>query len=384
MATKKPKYTAEGPLEGISNIEDPRYQVIIHYTLPEILFLLIAGSVSYCNSICEIAAFGEEKLEWLRQYFPYKHGTPSHDTLNRVLGLIDAAAFETWFVGWVARKFDLPVGELLSIDGKRLVGSADRMDQIKSKAAGGQYARIIVNCFATSTGLVLGQKDVSSKMDEVHGAKQLVDSLAISGCCISGDANFCGRELLSLIIDQEADYLITLKGKNPKIYNAAAEAFNDPTIDKQIFQTEETGHGRHEKRTYGSIEARELPTQITESYANLMQVVEVRRERRITRKEKQATVETHYYITSLAQGIESLAGKIRDHWKIENNLHHVLDVGFGEDASRARKNNLASNLSLVRKTAINLLVPGKSKAGIKHKRMRAAFSDQRRSAIFQI
>lgn len=384
MATKKPKYTAEGPLDGINEIEDPRYQVIIHYTLPEILFLLIAGSVSFCNSLCEIAAFGEEKLDWLRRYFPYKHGTPSHDTLNRVLGIIDSTAFEDWFVGWVSRKFDIPADELLCLDGKRLNGSANRMDQIKSKTEGGKYAQIIVNCFATSAGIILGHKDVSSKMDELRGAEQLIESLDVSGRCISGDANFCSRKLLDLIIDQKADYLIALKGKNPKIHEASIEAFGNQTIDKQVFQTEETGHGRHEKRTYRSIQACELPAEIIASYANLAQVVEVCRERRVTRKEEQATVETHYYLTSLTQGIESLAGKIRAHWKIENNLHHVLDVGFGEDASRARKNNLASNLSLVRKTAINLLVPGKSKAGIKHKRMRAAFSDQRRSEIFQV
>ena len=95
----------EGPLSGISSVSDPRYSVIIHYTLPEILFLLISASVSYCNSLSETAAFGEEKLDWLRKYYPYKHGTPSHDTLGRVLGSISSEAFETWFVTWVSERF---------------------------------------------------------------------------------------------------------------------------------------------------------------------------------------------------------------------------------------------------------------------------------------
>lgn len=79
-----------------------------------------------------------------------------------------------------------------------------------------------------------------------------------------------------------------------------------------------------------------------------------------------------------------LAGKIRQHWAIENSLHHVLDVSFEEDASRMRKGHAATNFGLIRKVAINYLLPGKSKAGLKKMRTRAALSDKTRSKIFQI
>jgi predicted transposase YbfD/YdcC len=384
MATPKRNYSPDGPLDGISSIDDPRYEVIVHYTLPEIMFLLLAGSVSFCNSLSEIATFGEEKLDWLRAYFPYKHGTPSHDTLSRVLGMVDPESFHTWFVGWVANKFDVPVGELIALDGKRLASSANRMDQFKKKNQGGKYAKIIVNCFATGAGIILGHKDVSSKMNEVYGAEQLIESLDIKGCCISGDANFCGRKLLELIIGQDADYLIALKGSHPKLHDSAKQAFNDELISKHLYQTKETGHGREETRIYRSISVNELPHDITVSYPNLSQLIEVRRERRVVRKTDESSIEHHYYITSLDGAIEALSQKIRAHWRIENNLHHVLDVGFGEDGSRARNKNLASNLSLIRKASINYLMPGLKKTGIKHKRMRAAFSDQRRSEVFAI
>lgn len=384
MATPKHNYSADGPLEGISSIDDPRYEVIVHYTLPEIMFLLLAGSVSFCNSLSEIATFGEEKLDWLRGYFPYKHGSPSHDTLSRVLGMVDPESFHTWFVEWVANKFDVPVGELIALDGKRLASSANRMDQQKKKNQGGKYAKIIVNCFATGAGLVLGHKDVSSKMNEVYGAEQLIESLDVKGRCISGDANFCGRKLLDLIISQDADYLIALKGSHPKLHDAAKRAFSEEVIVKHLHQTKERGHGREETRTYRSIAANQLPDEITVSYPKLSQIIEVCRERKVVRKTKESTIEYHYYITSLNEGIEALSQKVRAHWRIENNLHHVLDVGFGEDNSRARNKNLASNLSLIRKASINYLMPGLKKAGIKHKRMRAAFSDQRRSEVFSI
>jgi hypothetical protein len=97
MQLQDTDYTYEGPLEGISVISDPRYQVLVWYSIPEVLFLLLSASVSFCNSAIQIATFGEEKLDWLRQYYPYKHGTPSHDTLNRILAMIQPAQFEHWF-----------------------------------------------------------------------------------------------------------------------------------------------------------------------------------------------------------------------------------------------------------------------------------------------
>lgn len=102
----------------------------------------------------------------------------------------------------MAETFDLEANELINFDGKRLAGSADKMDQSKKKDEGGKYAKLVVNAFAAGSGIVMGQCDVSSKLSEIKGAKQLLEDLSVGGCCISGDANFCSRELLELIIDK--------------------------------------------------------------------------------------------------------------------------------------------------------------------------------------
>lgn len=384
MKSQTTEYSYEGPLTGLSTINDPRYDVIIWYTIPEVLFLLLAGSISACNSAIQIATFGEEKLDWLRQYYPYKHGTPSHDTINRVLSLIDPTQFEHWFIGWTASKFNIAADDLLALDGKRLASSANRMDQNKRRSQGGEFAKIVVNCLAVGSGIVLGQRDVSSKASEPEGARQLIESLDVKGKCISGDANFCGFKLLELIIEKDADYLVALKGRNSKLLSAAKDVFSDPSIEKSEFETVEKGHGREETRTYRAVSASEIDTKLTTSYAAIAQIIEVQRLRRETRKNELATTETHYYITSLSSELEVVAGKIRDHWAIENSLHHVLDVSFGEDDSRMRKGNAATNFSIVRKISMNYLLPGKSKAGLKKMRMRAAFSDTRRTELFQV
>ncbi|MCB9351964.1 MAG: transposase family protein [Lewinellaceae bacterium] len=80
-------------------------------------------------------------MPWFRHYYPFKHGIPSHDTLNRVLGLIDKRAFERVFVQWVAQHFTMPQEELVNFDGKRLNSSANRADQSKKRNEGGNTPR---------------------------------------------------------------------------------------------------------------------------------------------------------------------------------------------------------------------------------------------------
>jgi predicted transposase YbfD/YdcC len=366
----------------LDSMEDPRNAKLAVHPLPEILFLLVVGTLCGYDELTVIASYGREKVDWLRKYYPYQSGVPSHDTLNRVLGLIDKRAFEKLFVQWVAQSFDLADGELINIDGKRLNSSADRASQSKKRAEGGEYAQIIVNVYAAGAGIVLAQNNVTDKMDEVKGAHELLDWLSLEGCCVSGDSNFCGRKLIDKVISSKADYLLALKGKSPKILEAAKAGFDCAQIPKVVFQTEETGHGRHEKRVYRSIRAQSLPGAVTSSYAQLNQVVEVMRSRTVTRTGKYME-ETHYYLTSLESGPEQLADKIRRHWSIENQLHYVLDVSFGEDACRSRIKNAASNLSLIRKISLNLLRLDPEPGSIKTKRMRLAVSDQRRDDLFE-
>ena len=313
-----------------------------------------------------------------------KHGTPSHDTINRILSLIQPKQFEQWFSEWIATKFDIPLDDLLALDGKRLASSANRMDQNKSKSEGGKFANIIVNCLAVGSGIVLGQCDVSRKASEPQGARQLIENLDVEGKCISGDANFCGFKLLEFIVNNGADYLITLKGRKAKLHTAVQGVFVDPTVNSVEFSTTEKGHGREETRVYSCLPAAMINDQLTAPYPKLKTIVKIERQRRETRKQADPTTEVHYYITSLTEDIKLLAHKIRGHWAIENSLHHVLDVSFEEEASRSRKGHAATNFSIVRKIAINFLLPGKSKAGLKTMRTRAALSDRRRSELMRI
>jgi predicted transposase YbfD/YdcC len=72
-------------------------------------------------------------------------------------------------------------------------------------------------------------------------------------------------------------------------------------------------------------------------------------------------VRSHYSCTTQEEH------RIRLHWGIENKLHWVLDVAFGEDLSRNRAGHAAQNFSLLNRIALNLLKQDKtSKIGFRH------------------
>jgi predicted transposase YbfD/YdcC len=375
------KTTDTNPFMGLfEQVHDSRSPDYIVYPLEEILFLLVTATLSGSDELTMTAVFGEDKLSWLRQYYAYENGVPSHDTLGRVLSKIDRREFEHIFVNWVSRHFGIDPNSLVHFDGKRINSSADKLDQSKKRSEGGKYADLIVNVYASAAGITLAQNNVSDKMDEIRGALELLDWLDLSGCCITGDANFCRTAIIEKIIARKADYILALKLNWPKQYEDAQALFDDQDIEKQCWETEETGHGRYEKRTYRSIGKEDFPSSMINQFAGIRQLIEVNRTRIVQRKDKVEN-DTHYYITSLEEPIDQLAQKIRKHWSIENELHYVLDVAFNEDASRIRKGHAASNQSLIRKIALNMLRVSKQKGSIKTQRMKCAISDAHREKI---
>jgi predicted transposase YbfD/YdcC len=87
-------------------------------------------------------------------------------------------------------------------------------------------------------------------------------------------------------------------------------------------------------------------------------------------------VETRYYLSSLPADAKLLNETVRSHWGVENALHWVLDVTFGEDRSRIRKENAPENFGLLRRLALCLLKrETSSKRSIKGKRLRASWDD---------
>jgi hypothetical protein len=132
-------------LTSLSNFEDARIDRKKLYPLNEILFMTTSAVLSGFEEWDEIVDFGNTKLDWLRKYLPFENGIPSHDTVNRVISMIDFRSFETCFINWATMDIEFPGDTVISIDGKRLRGSASKKDQQTSHSEGGKSAVHLVH-----------------------------------------------------------------------------------------------------------------------------------------------------------------------------------------------------------------------------------------------
>lgn len=79
---------------------DPRIERSKLYPLEEILFVVLCGSICGAESWRDFVSFGEEKLDFLREYFPFRSGIPCKNTFARVCGVLDPEKFRECFIAW--------------------------------------------------------------------------------------------------------------------------------------------------------------------------------------------------------------------------------------------------------------------------------------------
>lgn len=372
--------TLEGLLTALDKVQDPRVDRKKLYPLIEVLFLTTSAVLSGFEDWDEIVDFGEEKLAWLRKYLPYENGIPSHDTINRVVSLIDYRLFEECFINWATMSIELPQGTVISIDGKKLRGSATKKEQQTPHSQGGKSATHLVHAWCHEFQLCLAQYKIDSKSNEITAIPVILDFLEISGCIITLDAMGCQKTIAEKIIIKEADYIMGLKDNQAALNLAVFTAFqeHDKQAEGSKSHQKDKNHGREEFRLCRVLPAALLPdwAQVAD-WNGLKSVIEIQSQRTIL-STGVVENETRYYISSLEVDAPTFNQLIRSHWNVENQLHWSLDVIFGEDQSRKRIRNAAQNFSTIRKIALNLLKAQSEKISINRKRNKCALSDQYR------
>jgi predicted transposase YbfD/YdcC len=353
----------ENPLKYFSEVRDPRVERNREHLLEEILLIAIAAVVSGAESWNDIADFGEEKKVWLKSFLKLPGGIPSHDTFNRVFAALDPDELEAGFAAWVSSLASLTAGGVVAIDGKTLRGTRE---------AGKKSLVHMVSAWSEANHLVLGQRKVDEKSNEISAIPKLLDALELAGTVVTLDAMGCQREIAAQIVGKKADYVLALKGNQGLLAEQVKDSF--ALLPTASVSTEvDCGHGRVEQRTCSVIGDLSLIEKEVE-WLGLASLVRIEAERfhKATGKIER---ETRFYIASLAPDATRINAVVRQHWGIENKLHWTLDVAFGEDRSRKRAGNAAQNFSAINKIALNLLKQDKSSTrGIKGKRLKAAWS----------
>lgn len=350
--------------ESFEEVGDPRVERTKLHPLMNVLVMALCGAIAGANGWDELALFARAHLKWFATLFDAPHGAPSADTFRRVFEVLDPRELEAALQRWIATMSESFAGEVVAIDGKSLKGAI--------KKAGTTTPLHLLHAWAVGQHLLLGQQRVDGAPGEVAAIPELLKRLSIEGATVTTDANGCTKAVTSAVREAKADYVLALKGNRGPLHAKVQEIF--ATAEKHKFRGVPThrsktkAHGRTEQRV---VRALLLPQCSAPSgWCDLKTVVMVDRTRQVSGK---TTTERHYYITSLEPDVEKLAHTIRSHWGIENNLHWMLDVAFGEDSRRIRDERSAENYALVSRIALMMLKRSPERLSVNLKRKKAGW-----------
>jgi predicted transposase YbfD/YdcC len=355
-------------LTHFAGLEDPRDPRGKEHLLLDIVVIVVCAVISGADGWDDIAEYGRAKQEWLGSFLELANGIPCADTFGRVFARIDPEGMQQCFQSWVRAVSQLIHGEIVAVDGKTLRHSDDW--------EAGKGAIVMVSAWASASRLVLGQRKVSEKSNEITAIPELLKLLEINGCIVTMDAMGCQKEIAAEIVEAGADYVLALKGNQGGLFEDVqwlfkqAESVDFEGVEHSFAQRVDKGHGRIEIRRCWTLSQLDYLTQ-KPLWKGLQTVVKVESVRRCQGK---VTTESRFFISSLASDAAVLLNAVRTHWSIENSLHWVLDVSFGEDDSSIHRDYAAENMAVLRHLALNLLSRDSSeKRGIAARRKKAAW-----------
>ena len=355
-------------LTHFEELDDPRQSGKVAYPLEEMLLQCLFAVLAGADSWVEIAEFGKKKLDFLRRFRAFENGTPSHDQFGNLFAALDAEAFQSCFIAWVASLAKLGP-DIVAIDGKTLR---------RSYQEGGAKAPIhMISAFSSRQRLVLGQRKVADKSNEITAIPELLDLLTVKGAIVTTDAMGCQKEIASKILAKEAGYVLALKGNQGTLSDDVelffseqkARKFEDTVVSRH--ETLEKSHGRIETRSYTSTDGIDWLKE-RHDWVGLKSIVMVESTREIIGGKTEQ--ETRFYISSLVADAVRQGDAIRSHWGVESH-HWVMDMVFRDDECRIRRDNSPANFATIKHIASNLMRAKLDKHSMRVKRRLAAWDD---------
>ena len=349
-------------IRSLTLIDDRRNNKNKRYPLPLLLLIAFCASISKHDSwytMQDYALAHEASIRVLyKQLFgeELEHVTPSHDTLNRALQVIPHKVFKEAYQNWIADllQWDEQTRQIC-IDGKTMRGVKKLSPDTESH---------IVSAYDPHLQLVLSMDAVPVKRNELDSIRRLLGELDVTDALITIDAIGCQHDVAEQVLEAGGDYVLQVKGNQPTLLQELEDSF--PNISKGYTVNKEEGleHGRIEHRQMKSVVL--SPEMLDDSYAfkdwaGIKSIHRITRKRYDKRQGKETT-EMSYYISSIEDS-KRIFRAIRDHWKIENQLHYMLDVYLGEDGWSKRAGEAAINMELMAKIDLFILQRLKAKLG---------------------
>jgi len=336
-----PGAAAEDLLEALGRVPDPRGR---RYPLVPVLAIAVCAMLAGARSYAAIAEWAADAPPRLRARLGLPGPVPDLATIWRVLTTVDPAAVDRAAGAWVSAQLAArrPTAQVvLAVDGKTVRGAR----------TGDGTAPHLLACLDHGAGVVLAQVAVDGKTNEITVFTALLAQAGdLDGVLVTADALHAQREHATWLHERGAHYLVTVKGNQPSLLRQLRSL---PWKQVPLGHVQDgRGHGRIEKRI-----VKVVTVAAGLAFPHAAQAIQVIRKSRSPGSRRWRT-ETSYAITSLGSDQarpDQLAAWIRGHWKIENCLHWVRDVTFGEDASTARTGTGPHVMAALRNLVISIL-----------------------------
>jgi len=336
-------------LSILEGLPDPRQARKVWHKLIDIVALVLLATLGKADDWEEIEAFGRGHEEYLRKHLELPNGIPGHDTIRRVMAMIDPIAMEKIKQQWESI-LNSEEGEklkrILNIDGKTLCGSGD----INHRALH------VVTVWSKEDGISLGQKAIPAKSHEGEAIMELLDQLNCKGQTFTIDAMGTQRDIAEKIVRKKGDYVLAVKGNQGNLEKDIQEYFGDEYFRNQI--AGDSGYHMTREKAHGGIETREYYQTEDIDWLNSKGkwhgIKSIGMVKSQTEKRGKVTEQTRYYISSLSLDVDYFAKAVRGHWAVES-MHWQLDVTFREDANKTLDKWAALNLHTIRKFSMTLL-----------------------------
>jgi len=340
----------------LEKLADPRKARGIRHRLVMLLTVTVCAVAAGARTFVAVAEWVADLPAALAETVGTGGRCPSESTIRRTVRDIDADAFDTAIGGFVQRLCAAAAvsgrRRVVAVDGKTLRGSR-HVDRAGNLVVGRHLLAVIDQ----HTRVVLGQVDVEGKTNEITAFIPLLDTLTgidLAGTVITVDALHTQREHVTELAARGAHWVLSVKGNQPRLRRQlAALPWREVEI---VHRSSGTAHGRREIRTLKVVT---IAAGI--EFPHARQAIQVvRKTRRVNArsgKKGKWRTETVYAITDLQPHQarpDELAEWIRGHWQIENALHWVRDVTFGEDLSQVHTGAAPQVMATVRNLVISL------------------------------
>lgn len=374
-------------------VPDPRCGRETKHDHAEVLVCLVAGFLAGRTTIRRSLRWCEKHLEELREYLPLKNGIASPSTACRLLSGIDEELFALEFMEWIGEIVDTK-GIHLAVDGKALRAGMEKVKDFR--------APMILNAVDAATGLVVAQMPIKNKDCEIKAIPELLKLVDIQGSVVTADAVGTQTQIMEQILSQKGHFVLMVKKNQPQSYEEIVKYLGEMSEDHKRRKEDENYRprypgmqGKYEEtsqkernrdrqeyrwysvctecslltktqkewpfvKTVGLARQIRIPVErdgqgndITPDIKTFLEKGSRRRPKPVQDGEAGKDIQKTGMISDLELTAEEMGRIKREHWAVENRLHHVLDDAFREDRSPAKKSK--NNLALIRKFAYNIL-----------------------------